>query len=144
MYCHWEECCISSRRPTKGFECHLYILCPSSSLLVWMYDAPSYRSTRSSSRITLSRSSLASRLKLQIDLIIILLLFCGTVSFWSRCSSRHSFSYIKLACLILQPLFFLKQKKLFHLTHISLSFTVISFTPTFFYLTCKCLWISSH
>jgi len=30
----------------------------------------------------------------------------------------------------------------FHLTHISLSFTVISFTPILYYLICKCLRIS--
>jgi len=41
---------------------------------------PSHRCTQSSSHITHRRPSLTSRLKLQIDLIIILLLFCGTVS----------------------------------------------------------------
>jgi len=34
------------------------------------------------------------------------------------------------------------QASLFHLTHVSISFTVISFRPILFYLTC--LWISSH
>jgi len=32
----------------------------------------------------------------------------------------------------------------FHLTHIPLSFTVISFTQFLCYLTCKCLWIRGH
>jgi len=95
-------------------------------------------------------------LKLQINLIIILLLFCGTVSYlisFICCSSCHS---INSSVSNVLPLFFLKvenpslslflsslvsnhqgylridisvidQALLFHLIHISLSFTVISF-----------------
>jgi len=62
--------------------------------------------------------------KLQTELSVIMFLFCETVSHLihtSRCSSRHPSPTI----------FSIDQASSFHLTHISLSFTVILFTPIF-------------
>jgi len=90
----------------------------------------------------------------------------------SRYSSLHLFTYIELTCLWYFNLSFRKKLKtnlfhysfllslysprlpetdlsgidqasLFHLTHVSLSFTLTLFMPIIFYLTYKCLWINS-
>jgi len=82
---------------------------------------PWHRCTQSSSLITFSHPSLTSPLKLQTDLIIILLLFVEQFPIWStsRCTSHHSFTYIQFTCLWSFNLFFsLKAKNpslsLFH------------------------------
>jgi len=149
------------------------------SYLPSLLSFPSHRYTRSSALITLSHPSLTSRLKIAnrsyYHSAPVLLEQSPPISSTSGCSSRHSFSYFKLACVwsfnlsfrleVENPSLslFLSTLICIHLgyfrTDISavltklrlfISHTFRYHSPSYHshqflsYLTCKCLWISSH
>jgi len=106
------------------------------SYLRSLLSFPSHRSTRYSSLITLSHPSLTSCIKIANIILSFCSCFVEQSPIWStlRCSSRHSFIYIKLACMWFFNIFFSKNVKshLFHcfssLDCVHLSYPMIDFS----------------